>query len=371
MNGLPLLLVVAVLGVDVRWERTQDNQLIYAIQIEPELVDAMRDGQAVTGSIPPSVRDLRYFSIAVDSGSSATVRRDEKRTETDVDYGWRPIENGGVEYVIQIRPNRLETLRSGIPIHGEVDSRAGDIRRFHVFVGTGDLPRELPPRTGSSEDSLRPLDRNIDNNASAIDDESYPSRGGSRGRGSSGNSGGGLGTRDDFAANPGRRNSADYNDRGFNDRDSLLTPPPSNNRRAAPTGFDDYSTHYPPPTRSGGDRSSYGQDPGLPAQDYPVSNRNPPPARNEVPAQQTAWQNPPTATGLASNASSLLANPATTPEAVKPWAPLIMTTLGLFVSIAANTYLGWLAWTFFWRYREAVSELARSRSDLLGVRQTA
>jgi hypothetical protein len=43
--------------------------------------------------------------------------------------------------------------------------------------------------------------------------------------------------------------------------------------------------------------------------------------------------------------------------------PLILTTLALFASIGANAYLGWLSWSFFWRFRDAASDLSRARSS--------
>jgi hypothetical protein len=49
---------------------------------------------------------------------------------------------------------------------------------------------------------------------------------------------------------------------------------------------------------------------------------------------------------------------------------LILTTLALFASLGANAYLGWLAWSFFWRYRDAASDVARARQSA-SARQAA
>jgi hypothetical protein len=48
-----------------------------------------------------------------------------------------------------------------------------------------------------------------------------------------------------------------------------------------------------------------------------------------------------------------------------------MTTLALFASLGANAYLGWLAWSFFWRFRDAATESARARSQHSLIRQAA
>jgi hypothetical protein len=50
---------------------------------------------------------------------------------------------------------------------------------------------------------------------------------------------------------------------------------------------------------------------------------------------------------------------------------LILTTLALFTSLGVNTYLGWLAYSFFWRYRDAVNDSLRIRSQNSPGRQAA
>jgi hypothetical protein len=59
------------------------------------------------------------------------------------------------------------------------------------------------------------------------------------------------------------------------------------------------------------------------------------------------------------------------PPAKSSSAPLILTTLALFASLGVNTYLGWLAYSFFWRYRDAVSDSVRARSQYSPGRQAA
>jgi hypothetical protein len=100
-----------------------------------------------------------------------------------------------------------------------------------------------------------------------------------------------------------------------------------------------------------------------PASDPPAT----PPAAPAAPAPAApTWQTAPP-NGWATNSS--LAKAAD--EAVRPWTPLILTTLALFASLGANAYLAWLAWSFFWRYRDAITDLARSRSSSALSRQAA
>ncbi len=70
-----------------------------------------------------------------------------------VDVGWQPLPEGGLEYIVQIEPELLETLRSGQPIQSDLPSRLKDIRAYRIVVGTAELPRELPPEEVDSPES--------------------------------------------------------------------------------------------------------------------------------------------------------------------------------------------------------------------------
>ena len=59
-----------------------------------------------------------------------------------IDAGWRPAEQGGMELVIQVEPQGLETLRAGQPLSGDVPVK--DVREFTIRVGTEPLPRKFP-----------------------------------------------------------------------------------------------------------------------------------------------------------------------------------------------------------------------------------
>ncbi len=59
-----------------------------------------------------------------------------------VDYGWRPHEDGGLEYIIQIEPEVFASLENGGDILSEIHPQARDVRRFRIRIGRGPLPRE-------------------------------------------------------------------------------------------------------------------------------------------------------------------------------------------------------------------------------------
>jgi hypothetical protein len=64
-----------------------------------------------------------------------------------VDLGYRPTTNGRVEFIIQISPSMLQTLRPGDPIELDADAGAQTARPSHFVIttGNGPLPHELPP----------------------------------------------------------------------------------------------------------------------------------------------------------------------------------------------------------------------------------
>ena len=62
-----------------------------------------------------------------------------------VDYGYQPLPGGGVEYIIQIPPHSLDSLKAGASLASDVPRQVKDIRAFRIIVGTQKLERELPP----------------------------------------------------------------------------------------------------------------------------------------------------------------------------------------------------------------------------------
>lgn len=76
-----------------------------------------------------------------------------------VDVGWRPLPEGGLEYIIQIEPELLRSLERGQPIASDVPLILRDIRRYRIQVGNGPLPQEGPldaPQPGVEPEARRP-----------------------------------------------------------------------------------------------------------------------------------------------------------------------------------------------------------------------
>ncbi len=68
-----------------------------------------------------------------------------------INVGWQPLQEGGMEYIIQLDPQSLEALKAGEPIQSDILPGAGDVRSFRFYLGT-----EKPQRIGPPAKSAQP-----------------------------------------------------------------------------------------------------------------------------------------------------------------------------------------------------------------------
>jgi len=68
MNCMMIFMAAATLGIDVGWQRQQDGELEYIIQIEPQLVESLKEGQTLTSGIRPALRGIRRYRIVIGTG---------------------------------------------------------------------------------------------------------------------------------------------------------------------------------------------------------------------------------------------------------------------------------------------------------------
>src|SRR5487761_1554116 len=82
-----------------------------------------------------------------------------------VDYGWQPVAGGGIEYIIQIEPELLDSLKSGHDIFSDLPTSVRNVRSYRITVGAGRLPHhgEPPPSSavvpagGPLKNGVRPV----------------------------------------------------------------------------------------------------------------------------------------------------------------------------------------------------------------------
>ena len=59
--------------------------------------------------------------------------------------GWQRMPEGGMQYIIQLDPETLQSLREGAEIESDIPPSAGEVRSYKILMGTRQLPRETPP----------------------------------------------------------------------------------------------------------------------------------------------------------------------------------------------------------------------------------
>jgi len=404
MNGVSLLIALAAWGVDVGWESTPDNKLVYTIRIESVLLEQLRKGSAIESQVEAKDRNLRNFRVAM--GPKSLTERPPSATNNEVQYGWRPNDRGGLDYYVQMSPERLETLAKGIPIDCDVSPQVPSVERIYVFVGTAVLPREggsaasgalagaaVQPLTNAATGPTQGASP-----ASGVDSRLSAPQLPNSAFGSQNNTASNL-PNSALGSPPATNTYA-----SANSYSNTLTPPNANRWSSEtptspllqgvqpPSGYNAAAQDAYGPVRAGTlpvpevrrdepryqdpygyrDDRAVGRNENLPRQtatDTALAHQLPPPP-SQQPAPHATYpsyapaQQPPPATAPVTASKEVV-------QEVKPWTPLVLTTLALFASIGANAYLGWLAWSFFWRYQDTASGLARARSTASSLRQAA
>ena len=61
-----------------------------------------------------------------------------------IDVGWQQLPDGGMEYVVQLEPQTVELLRTGVEIPSDIPANLKNLRRLRITVGTASLVRTMP-----------------------------------------------------------------------------------------------------------------------------------------------------------------------------------------------------------------------------------
>jgi hypothetical protein len=92
-----------------------------------------------------------------------------------VNVGWQPLDDGGMEYIIQLDPQSLEALKSGESIRSDVLPEAGDVRSYKIVVGAGKPPRNGPPQSSAQATNTKTAGRDAVHSPT-LPDGSTPNR---------------------------------------------------------------------------------------------------------------------------------------------------------------------------------------------------
>ena len=412
MNGLSLLIALATVGVDVRWESGPNDQLVYTVRIESVVHKELLNGQAVVSKVEHEDRGIRRFRIAM--GAKPRLEPPATVTASKVQYGWRPSVDDPrkIDYFVQVLPERLEALAQGLPIECEVLPEVPEVHYIYFFQGTAPLPQELPigyqdpPPRGQSDAGVRPAANSVaqpstqpaaqprfstpglEGSRFAGDSKSaqgsvadggrattpraYESDRGWRGGGAS-KSGGGQ----TYASEPGG---------GYREDQKSYGPDPysrpGDEMMRVPESRQPYRYQNEPYRDQYESRLEAGRPPAATQPTYrePVPQAQPPAndestkelvalireqremlqqQKNEALAKQIIT---PGYAAITPPGQAVAASANTTADDEGLRTPLVVTMLALFASLCANAYIGWLAWSFFWRFRNAASDLARAQT---------
>jgi len=299
-----------------------------------------------------------------------------------IDYGYRPWSEGGTEYLLQIEPEMLDSLREGNVIQSEVPPWVGDIRAYRITVGNEELPREPPRSAGETphaEKTPSPAGTPMPGNTPAsaetppAGETSVPAANPLEPPSGAPPSGGASVPRGDHPAGLAPSDSVpDPPSLRFHNPRPTATPPwPGPQTMLAPA--DAPSTVADPPGLQPAEPSespsagpaglpSAGDvfDPSLSAatseSETPPTDAEPDflpvePQRKPLEAEQAVFHSPgPGERDASENSKPSSSEPP--PERSKPWLPLIATFCGLCASLGGNLYLSWLALGYRGRYQK-------------------
>jgi hypothetical protein len=233
--------------------------------------------------------------------------------------GWQPLPGGGMEYLIQIEPNRLELFKEE-GITSDVPSNVQDIRSVRVVVGNADLPKKDPPKQASSPRNQPSADRG------------------------SPKSNAGPSTSADLGK-PSRYGPAAGITKWFG-LDSSAQDSNAKNAKPSVEKTPDDGVKKP-----GGKKDAEGEPRVV---DKPALDGN----RGGEKAGDKDHDAPSKGGTEHVETASGSSHPGTEPS--KPWAPLTFVTVLLFGSMAGNLYLSWIAWEARKRYRALLRRRRKS-----------
>jgi hypothetical protein len=334
MTTLTMLIGLATLGVETGWQPVDDGALEYIIQIEPSLLDALRDGQPITSEIPAELKGVRRYKIVV--GKAQLPRTDLPAPPGSTPAGPTALAQGSPG----TPPPPAASLPGGSLPGGSLPSGSlpggslpgGSLPGGSLPGGSlpgGSSPAVTPPAAAAA--ALPP-----DRYALPFSQAGVPFVPPAAGAG-------GPPAGQSASPNPPSPNPAAPGGVAF----PLGSPPPAGPAATTPfTPGSSLPAEVPPPPTTAGPTASPGEFlPDVKAADLaggslvvPQANRSP---DTQEMGDKSGSDHPATAAEVAPS---------------KPWLPLLMTTLVLLVSLGGNLYLGLIAWDARHHYRKLVRQ---------------
>jgi hypothetical protein len=423
MHQVALLLTVAVLGVDYGWQPGEDGQLEYIIQIEPELLDTLREGKVdLLSEIPEELHGVKRFRIRVGKGPVPQKGLEEAKASGQLNTGQLNTGQGAANQqpALSGDPRARNAVNKGggafpaaaqqpgaqqFPTNNQPGSKVlnppgplnlGDPPlpdNGDRFTGGGTFPA-VGRTPGINRNVSLPLDeRNTSGQPNAqpnaqpntqppANNGAFPPATQNQNERFPNNTGNQWTNVNDPrntnpADNPG---VAPVNDPRYRDPNTGLPEIRRDNTTdpryaGVPYRNDAWDPRDPrsQPLRDP-DYNRYGPDPRDYAYNNPYNRQvdyrevastrgaplPPPPAATTPPTTNTAATTPPPPTASLSKVDAT--NRLADSPKEQPWLPLTFTAMLLFASVGLNFYLGWIANGIYLRYRALLMEVRNVRA---------
>jgi hypothetical protein len=324
MHYALVLVAAASFGVDVGWQPTRDGGFEYIIQIEPELLESLLDGQEIISDIPAFLQGVRTYRIRVGTdhlpqeGAPAKIEPADSDAPAAADAAPAPAPAPSADPT----PPSGESPPAGDRSFNESVAPEKPVDAAPAGPGTPSnerAPPEPAPAAGASAG---------DDGPSLLDQDDVPSKS----------------PADRFAERQQRyldRTKSDEatSPEGLDARPSLEAPKTRQKPPALPDTFvaDDE-------TRPLVNHAGYRDDDG-PTR-LAASGSLFDAARSQQDKQS----------GRADSTAPAASRTNSTKPPQRPWMALTMALLGLFASMGGNCFLGWLSWGFRERYLKLLDE---------------
>jgi len=243
-----------------------------------------------------------------------------------VDTGWKPAQDGGVEYIIQVDPQLIQTLGEGEMLQMDLPEKLQNVRRFQIVVGRQELPRidpQPPPKT-------EPAPKRAAGGGETLGSSEKP-------LGDAGAAGAGTGRYGEPAASSAARGTDDS-------RGEPLFAGPRNKPNASEPSADTGNRYQPQPKlpsdlAAGPPRTFDLSSGAKPLAERVAAFKQPSAKQKEASQKEDAAKSSKNEDTQASPSDVAVAASTAAEDPARPWLPLFTTVILLSGSLAANVYL--------------------------------
>jgi hypothetical protein len=133
MHEALLILAAVTVGLEWGYRPLPDGGLEYIIQIEPNVLDDMHEGQELASDVPGSLRDVRQCRVTIGAqklprGGQAALKNRPYQPAGGVQVNPQVMSDGGKEYLVELDAAAIAAMRRDMDLVYNVR----DPRRFRI-----------------------------------------------------------------------------------------------------------------------------------------------------------------------------------------------------------------------------------------------